>query len=247
MRINPGFKIILLLCTFWASPFFYMHAQVSLITFFEAGDNAVFNTGYSGYYFSPGYTYKNFNLETAISWSFSAYKETRLDGYSVHGSYSFNVFRIPLTATGFYLRKSLSTELRSGNWGFLMEYETLHFNIVLGNNYRNYRFKNNYLPGDGLQADDLRIVEPWNLVYSITYCLNTKEKEWNVGITLTDTDHHLIEQETNPLVNLKGSYRLKHNIEPFIIIGYKSAGFFNIKVNYFGYYFKTGLSWSFEK
>jgi len=81
------------------------------------------------------------------------------------------------------------------------------------------------------------------LLYLLGYYLKPQEHNWNVGINVTNIDYYLLNQSTNPLFYLQGEYRPTERMSLFAEAWYKSAGAFNISVNYFGYLFRSGLLW----
>jgi hypothetical protein len=83
-------------------------------------------------------------------------------------------------------------------------------------------------------------------MYSFSYTLNPFEYVWNIAMTVTDIDHFLINQETNPVFNLKGSYRLTTPVCLFAEAWYKSSGITNLELNHFGFTIRTGLTWNFN-
>jgi hypothetical protein len=222
---------------------FCMQAQVLLTTYADAGNNAISNSGYQSYHFAPAYHFSRIRVESAFGWTFAKHKEKKFDSYSCAVNYTFNVVKKPISATVLFLKNILSNNIRSTNIGILLNGSSHHFDFIIGNNYRRYILEHERMQSDEFVKNDVQITEPLNLVYSCTYNLNTPDKCWNVGITITDYDIHMIEQETNPLIHMKGSYSLNNEILPFILIGYKSAGLLNLSVNSFGYYFRMGLLW----
>jgi len=80
-------------------------------------------------------------------------------------------------------------------------------------------------------------------MYLIGYNLKPIDHDWNVGITITNVDHFIINQETNPVFYLHGKYQVSKPLTLFGEWWYKSAEAFNISVNHFGFFFRTGLVW----
>ena len=221
-------------------------SQPSLLSFAEAGQNNIYNRGYFSCSFSPGFeSGKNF-VEGGMLFSFGGEREKNLAACSVMGGHRFIFLKQSFNITGLYLWKPFSTELRETNWGIVLNLELPHFRFSLGNNYRTYRFSREYIRLNE-DIDNSRIVEPWNLIYTFQYNLKKKEEKWNLMFSLTNSDYFIIEQETNPMVIFKGYYQIKDNIQSFIDIGYRRVGFFNIKVDRFGYFFRIGMIWKIRK
>jgi len=222
-------------------------SQPSLLSFAETGQNNIYKDGYFSFSVSPSYELgKNF-VEGGILFSFGGEREKNLTACSVMGGHRFIFLKQSFNISGFYLWKPFSTELRETNWGIVLNLELPHFRFSLGNNYRTYRFSREYIRLNEDIADNSRIVEPWNLIYTFQYNLKKKEERWNVMFSVTNCDYFIIEQETNPMVIFKGNYQIKDNIQSFIDIGYKGVGFFNMKVDRFGYFFRLGMIWKIGK
>jgi hypothetical protein len=66
---------------------------------------------------------------------------------------------------------------------------------------------------------------------------------WNIGFSFTNIDYFIINQETNPVINLQGKYDVSKSLTLFLESWYKSSGAFNLSVNSFGFFFRTGVLW----
>lgn len=148
----------------------------------------------------------------------------------------------PVQVRGFYLLNMHDGLLRETNWGFLAELNWDHFAMRVGNEFRSFAFTQEALDAYGYQKGE-RIRENWNLIYELSYHLKQSEKKWNIGIAVTNMDHFLINQETNPMFKLLGRYRVGLPLDLFAEAWYKSAGALNLSVNYFGFFMRTGISW----
>jgi hypothetical protein len=67
---------------------------------------------------------------------------------------------------------------------------------------------------------------------------------WNIYLNLSNFERFIIEQEINPMLNLGFTWQKEQNAPKlFADIWYQTAGFNNIRVNYFGWFFRTGVKW----
>lgn len=131
------------------------------------------------------------------------------------------------------------------DWGVLFKTEQKHFKYLFGPSFRTYAITHNGI--DTYEIDPSNnLHENWNFMYLIAYNLKEVESDWNVGLTLTNIDYFIINQETNPIFNVHGSYKLSQPITLFAEAWYKSAGAFNLSVNYFGFFFRTGIIWKLD-
>jgi len=222
-------------------------SQPSIKSFVEAGQNNIYNKGYFSYSVFPSYDLKNDSFDAGILLSFGGDRETNFGGYSLGYTRRFSLFKQSFAISSSYFWVPFSTELRETNFCLTLNYTLPHFSFTLGNNYRTYRFSKAYIRSDENPSGNYRIIEPGNLIYTFQYRLNREEKPWNLMFSVTNNDYFIIEQETNPLIFLKGTYQFRENLSSFLDIGYKSAGLLVIKVDYFGYLIRLGIKWDILK
>ncbi|MBN2214574.1 MAG: hypothetical protein JW723_10040 [Bacteroidales bacterium] len=221
-----------------------VYSQLSLTGYLEGGKNAVYNNYYLSCSALPSCEIRDFKLESGFSWTFADQKENRFEGCFIRTSKDVFLFKSnAIGLAGFYLWKPFSFELREVNWGVLTTLTTGHFQFLLGNNHRTYRYSDKSRNLNEFSGESLKITEPWNLVYEVRYALNNNDKPWNLAAALTNIDYFLINQETNPMFHLLATYSVFGHTDMFLDIWYKNAGMFNMKVNYFGYFIRLGLQW----
>jgi hypothetical protein len=151
--------------------------------------------------------------------------------------------KIQLILGGEYLWTAISPDLRETNWILFARTTFSHWQLGLGNNTRVYRLSNKAAKNDGVIDPDDKIIEAGNLMYNIRYILKHYENRWNLMATLTNYDRFLIEQETNPMINIRFDYKLSEPLTLYSELWYKSAGLLNARVNYFGTFIRIGVIW----
>lgn len=130
----------------------------------------------------------------------------------------------------FYNYHKFSEKLFETNWGLLAGYYTRHFAFKLGTNFRTYHvFKNT----------QSKIHENFNLMYLAKYYINPSDCKWNIGISITNVDYFLINQETNPMFNIETAYAITPQLKILVEGWYISSGALNLSVNPFGFFFRT--------
>jgi hypothetical protein len=222
-------------------------AQPSVKSFAETGQNNIYSKGYFSYFISPSYDLVDDSFDAALLFSFGGDREKNFGGYSLRYTRKFSLLRQDFSVSGSYLWVPFSTELRETNLCIVLNYTLPHFQFTLGNNYRTYRFSKEFIRSDVNATGRYRIIEPGNLMYTFQYRVNREEKLWNLMLSVTNNDYFMIEQETNPMLLLKGTYQVNGNLSSFMDIGYKTAGLMCIKVDYFGYFFRLGMKWDIIK
>ncbi|MDY0015902.1 MAG: hypothetical protein RBS13_06795 [Bacteroidales bacterium] len=143
---------------------------------------------------------------------------------------NINISKQNFYLKAFYSFDKFSKKLFEINRGVIAGYIIHHFKFNLGTNFRTYRI---------FKDSRTNINENFNIMYLATYYINSPECNWNVGITLTNFDFFLINQETNPLFNIETIYTINPHLKVLLEAWYISSGALNLSVNPFGFYFRT--------
>ncbi|HBE41528.1 MAG TPA: hypothetical protein DDW27_10055, partial [Bacteroidales bacterium] len=95
-----------------------------------------------------------------------------------------------------------------------------------------------------IEENATSIHENFIVLYSFSYYLNPNDDNWNIGLSVTNIDNFSINQETNPLLFLRGVYDPFSRLGLFTEFCYKPAGICNLAVNHFGFFLRTGIKWN---
>jgi len=193
--------------------------------------------------FTPGYEYKGLSLDYSMDININ-HRETKvINAFAASMSYKFNIKNNPLKISVFYCNKPISQMLQIHNTGLKFKYEVKKWEFTLGNNFNIYRFTNDAADTYNIN-DNQYLVESANIMYSVKYYIMQPLSLYNFYINLTNFELFIIEQETNPMLNV-GFIWKKNNNWPkvFVDYWYQSAGFNNIRVNYFGWLTRIGVQW----
>ena len=182
-----------------------------------------------------------FNIEGGVQFDLRNYNNKIFTGSKIIAGREFVIKELPFEAQGLLMYNPFSKLLYEMNWGVLFKTQGEHFFYKLGTNFRSYHIPKS-ISDDNLDGNN-KLEENWNLMYLIGYNLKPIEHKWNVGVSVTNIDHFIINQETNPVFYLHGKYQVSKPLTLFGESWYKSAGAFNISVNHFGFFFRTGLVW----
>ena len=180
-------------------------AQPGLTLYTDAAKNSVsdglfIRSSFLGYYRSGKY-----QLKAGLQTNLINGNNIILSGYRVDGSREFKIKNTLLGIHGFWLWTTYSSILQETNYGCALSMNRHHFEMLIGTNFRTYSFRRNALKDYEIENDATKIHENFNLMYSFSYNLKPSDYRWNAGVTLTNIDYFMINQETNPYVNLKGS------------------------------------------
>ena len=168
-----------------------------------------------------------------------------LSGYRINGSREFKIKNTLLVLNGFWLWTASTGLLQETNYGCSIAMKLKHFEMQIGTNFRTYSFRRKAIEDYNIDRDAEKIHENFNLMYSFSYNIKPSDSRWNTGLTVTNVDYFLINQETNPYVNLHGSYKVSSPVCLFAEAWYKNAGSFNMSTNYFGFVIRGGVKWNF--
>ena len=188
------------------------------------------------------YQFGENKVETGFQFDLKSNNKKVFSGFNIKASRNIWIKNFPIEVKGFYVWTPYSDILHETNWGLLLHVKRNHFIMKIGTNFRTFAFTQEAIKYYDLE-EGTKIHENWNLMYSFGYYLKPFENNWNIGLSITNIDHFIINQETNPIFNLRALYELSSPINLFVESWYKSAGAFNLSVNHFGFFFRTGIIW----
>jgi hypothetical protein len=219
-------------------------AQPGLTIYTDMARNSVSDGLFIRSAFLGNYSSTNYRLKAGLQTNLFNGNNITLSGYRIDGSREFKIKNTLLGIHGFFLWTSATRILQQTNYGCAFTMNCPHFDMLIGTNFRTYSFKRNALKDYGIGNDETKIHENLNLMYSFCYNLKPSDHRWNAGVTLTNIDNFMINQETNPYFNLKGYYKVSSAVRLFAEGWYKNAGVTNISSNYFGFLIRGGVQWN---
>ncbi len=163
-------------------------------------------------------------------------------GASLRAGRRFSIREQPMQADAFFVLHRFSELLYETNGGVLAEIRQNNFRFQLGTGFRAYRYTREAIDEYNINKNNT-LRENFVVLYLLGYTLKPDDHHWNLGAAVTNIDHFIINQETNPLIMVHGTYRLMPQLSLNMETWYKSAGAFNLSVNYFGFFVRTGLRW----
>ena len=220
-------------------------AQIGLTTYFDLGENNVSEGLYLKSAVLGSYPVKQMRIEGGMQYDLISAGSHFLSGVSLIVGKEMVIKNIQFEVLGLYMNNFFSGLAHESNWGALMNYEQNHFSGKLGTGFKTYEITPKARKRYDIESNT-SIHENWNLMYLLQYNLNPKNSKWDLSAAITNIDHFLINQETNPMFNLCGGYNYSRSLSLFIESWYKNAGVLNISANYFGFFFRTGLKWEFH-
>lgn len=167
-------------------------------------------------------------------------------GYTINASRELVIKDSRFELQGFCTWTLNSEFLRETNWGALLKMRHGRFEMEIGTNSRTYAFREHAIRIYKIEKNSESIHENFNLMYSFSYYLKKTNDPWNVGLSITNIDYFIINQETNPVINLRGLYKPGPRVCLFTEFWYKPAGTLNLTINHFGFFTRTGMIWNFN-
>lgn len=235
---TAALSVLLLL---WAIPGYGQFTQTALL---DVGNNTVSDGAYLRPTVMAAYRFNKFSVGAGLQWTFSSAERKVLSGGFISGSSDFKVREIPLSADLFVRRNPYSDVVKETLFGAVLKHERSRLDIHFGYHMRRYRLNEKEVePGDPLSGSALSIWEYRNFMYSGTLRLKEGDAPWNLSVSVTNFDYFLIQQESNPMVNLAGYFRISDAVKLHSSLWYQSAGMLNIHANHYGFYFRTGVVW----
>jgi len=190
------------------------------------------------------YKYGKNNFETGIQADLKNNNKTGFSGYTLSASRNMAIKDFSFELKGFFMQTVPSEILSETNWGALMEMRHNRFEMSIGTNFRTYSLRQRTSDKYEINNSHTQIREVPNVMYSFVCKMKPDDETWNLCLAVTNIDNFNINQETNPVVNLKGMYKLSSPVTLYIQACYKSAGVTNLVLNYFGYFIRTGIIWN---
>ncbi len=222
-----------------------LNAQFKASVYTDMGESNVsagFNLKASA---SAGYKLNKFELTTAFQSDIISNNTNMFSGWNIKLSKDFNLTNFNFNGEIFYLWAPYSDLVRETNYGLLLSTKKEHFNLKIGTNFRTLGYTQKAINEFGFSSNT-DVHDNFNLMYALSYDINKAESPWNAGLTVTNFDQFKINQEMNPYWNLHGYYDINEPIRLFGEAWYETAGSFNLHVNYFGFFIRTGIIYRFK-
>lgn len=222
-----------------------LEAQIRLGAYIDAGDNNVSDGFYCKTALSGSYQLGRNRVEGGCQFDLKSNSTNFLTGTILNFTREFSVKDFDFEIQGLFMDNFFSELVHELDWGALAIIERKHFTCKLGTEFRTYHITRQASEDYDIESNK-NLHENWNIMYLLGYNLKPIDNKWNVGISITNIDHYLINQEINPMFYLRGKYDISSPLTLFAESWYKSAGMLNISATYFGFFIRTGLIWELD-
>lgn len=220
-----------------------LQAQWTVSGYSEFGDTNISEGVYVKLVPMLAYKLNKTQLDVVIRSELKDNNSNLISGYKVNLAQNFRLRNSLYKVETFYMRTAPTNLMREKNVGVIFSAPKGHFDVKAGTHLRAIAHSKQAIEEYNLLENDV-LKENFNLMYQVTYDLRSAIKSWNIGATWTNFDHLCIYQETNPIINIHGYYRIREKIKLFAEVWYKTAGALNLSVNYYSSSLRTGFIWN---
>lgn len=233
--------IVLLFCLF---VIFQATAQYKLTSHFDVGKTIISNGLFISNSTFFDYQYRNSTVKFGIQFNIldQSYFPSFFTGIHASLTQKINIKKLNFNVQAIYFSNLFSNLIYEHNYALVVGLELKHFSHKLGVHFRNIRFTQEGVDQFGI-LESRSIYELFNLVYLLKYNIMPKEHPWNIGIALTNIDHFVINQASNPMLYLDGKFKIKEKITLYMETWLLRAGVMNISANHYGFFIRTGILW----
>jgi hypothetical protein len=235
--------IFLLLFALWSVT---LIAQPGLTIYGDVGENNVSHGWYVKSAVIGNYHWKKIKIGSGLQFDRKYCWDNEFSGFKATIGREFSIKEFTFTGQAFFIYAPFSELLYQTNWGALVDVKHNHVQLSIGANKRTYAYTQKAIEEYHIPKDSAKIREHLNIMYSFSYFIKPIDNDWNVGLSVTNYDNFVINQETNPMFNLQGLYRVSEPLIVYAEAWLQISGLTNLEINYFGCYFRTGLLWQLD-
>lgn len=220
-----------------------LYSQYSVNGYIELGNTAVSQGMYGGFSGQVTAKFGTFRTTAGSFLSLSNNNHSIFNGLSLQASNDFKIAKLPINIAIFYQWKPFSASIEEHNAGLLAEYKSKHVGCAIGLDNRIYHFTNDSIIAlYSLKPANTLIWEGVNVMYRFSY-FQQFSPTLNFEACVTNFDSYTIQQETNPMLRTKLSYKQSEKLSFYGELQYLQAGLLNMRVNYFGLLARGGVIW----
>ena len=233
--------IMILLCSLFATD---LIAQYKLSSYLDLGESNISNGLYISNSTFFDYQYKNSTGKVGIHFNLldQSFFPSFFTGFHASFTQKIKIKKLDFTLQALYFSHFFSNLIHEHNYAIVEGLELKHFSHKLGVHFRNLRFTQEGVDQFGI-VESRSIYELFNLVYVLKYNFKPKDHHWNIGIILTNMDHFVINQASNPMLVIDGRIKIKEKITLLLETWIQRAGVMNISANHYGLFIRTGVLW----
>jgi hypothetical protein len=239
--MNRLIIILVSMASLWFNP--SMKAQIVTEGYLDLGKSMVSEGFYSQFSNIGSFEKQKWGAQTGYQLGLVQPQDVFFNSWYLSSYGKLTTGNIPLVLGGEYLWTAFSPDLRETNWIMFARTTLTHWQFGIGTGIRTYRLSHKAANNAYLSDSENRITEKWNMMYHARYVLKPDENRWNLSFTFTNYDRFLIQQENNPMYNLRFDYKISTSLSAYSELWYKTAGLMVIRVTYYGMFLRLGVLW----
>ena len=220
-----------------------LNAQFHVNSFLDFGKTQVSKGFYSQFSNIGSFEKQKWKVQAGCQLGFIQPQDVIFNSFFGSLYRKFKPGNIPVDIRAEYLWTAISPKLRETDWIIFAGTTINHWQFGFGTSTRTYRLSNKAATESSIPDPDNRITEKWNMMYHVSYTLKPYENKWNLSASLTNYDHFLVQQENNPMFNLRFDYKINSPLSLYSELWYKPAGLMVIRVTYYGMFIRLGVLW----
>jgi hypothetical protein len=236
----PKFVLFSLISLLFSS---ILNAQFLTQGFLDIGKTQVSKGIYSNFSNTVIYNLPKWGIEAGYQLGLVQPQDVIFNSCSVSSYRKISVGDLPLDLGGEYLWTAFSPVMRETNWILFSRASLHHWQLGFGTGIRTYRLSNKEAGRVSQPDAKNRITEKWNMMYHVRYLFNSQDNKWNLSGTFTNYDHFIIQQENNPMFNLRLDHKISSPLSVYSELWYRPAGLMVIRVTYYGMFVRLGVIW----
>jgi|GEM_PF-3214671 len=188
------------------------------------------------------YSIEQLSFRLAFQNELISHNSSFFSGLNMGANYHFKIKTYPLQGELFFLQNVLNNYVTERNYIGSISTNAQKLNATLGLGFKTIGFTSYARKQAGINTNK-SISEIFNLIYDINYSFLNPESAWKLKIGISNIDEFTVNQATNPMTFVSARYNLSDKLELVTDVCYKTAGAFNLHVNYYGFYIRPGIIW----
>jgi hypothetical protein len=242
---NPTFApmlTLLMLLSLSVAPDTASHPAARM--FHDIGQNNISSGVFMRHGLGLGWQHKKLSLNTAVLLESVGGKDNAFAASAIDLGYkpAIAIKGFPVKAGVLLIHDNGMRNVKAMNYALFAEHHRKHWRFSGGLHFRHY-----YLSAKAIEqfqiTENRAFAETWNPIYKLGYAFFYHDKPWQIVLNTTNIDFFYINQITNPMFNIIGSWIVKKDWQVMAALWYRSAGNLNASVNPYEFFFRAGITW----
>lgn len=218
-------------------------AQVNVGHFNDIGVNRGSDGVFVTSSFIVGYRINNNSFSTIVSTRPIGNNSSFITDYNIAYTRHMTIRDHPVDGSLFFLRNNNSRITFESNLGGIFDITTRYTVHKLGVGWRSYSYTRSAADEYSIDDNDVSLND-LRLYALLGAFIKPVGNRWNVGLILTNIDKVRVNNTILPSIVIRGEYEILPNLELYVEPCYNVAGLTTLCLANYGFFFRTGISWS---